>query len=375
MRVFINAILVHTFLNVYVFWRGWEVLPRKLAYRVPFITLFVIELLIYLTGFVYVDELNIDYLYPIMILGTSWMIFILYMTMLLIGFDLLYFLGRWIKRIREFDLKSIFKKRIFYAASVVLVALLMVYGSYRFHHPVVNELNLTINKKSDIKALRVVMVADIHVGYMINRDILKMYVDKINEQHPDIILLVGDIIDYDMIPLERQHMEQEFRRLKAPYGVYGVTGNHEYRVNSEEKIRWLKEEAGIIMLRDSVVKVDDAFYIIGREDNKALVRKEITELMPLVDKNYPIIVMNHEPHRLHEESESGADLAVYGHTHNGQLFPNNLFVSILYEVSHGYKKKNNTHIYVTSGLGLSGPQYRIGTISEIVVLNLKFENQ
>ena len=67
------------------------------------------------------------------------------------------------------------------------------------------------------------------------------------------------------------------------------------------------------------------------------------------------------------------DLALYGHTHNGQLFPANLLINTMYELGHGYKKKEDTHCYVSSGLGLSGPQYRIGTISEIVILNLQFQ--
>ncbi len=111
-----------------------------------------------------------------------------------------------------------------------------------------------------------------------------------------------------------------------------------------------------------------------------------------VDRQYPVIVMNHEPHRLQEEVAAGADIALYGHTHNGQFFPNNVIMAVssmiynsgilpesisskmrfMYEIPYGYKKKGDTHIYVSSGLGLAGPQYRIGTVSEIVVLNVNF---
>ncbi|MFR9165378.1 MAG: metallophosphoesterase [Dysgonomonas sp.] len=373
MRVFINAILVHTFLNIYVFWKGWKAIPPKKSFRIPFVALFVAELIIYIVGFVYVDELSDEILIPIMRLGTAWMVFILYMTMMLLLYDVVKFIGRWIKRIRECNLGSVYKKRIYFLASVLIVGIIMLHGHYRFWHPVVTEKNLTINKTSPLKNLKVAMVADVHVGYLIDKDILSMYVDKIMEQKPDVILLVGDIIDYNLDPVEKQHMEEEFRRLNAPYGVYAVTGNHEYRLNAEEKIKWLSQKAGLTVLRDSVVKVADAFYIVGREDDKFQGRKELSELMSNVDKNYPVIVMNHEPHRLYEESDAGADLVVFGHTHNGQLFPYNILINLIYEVGHGYKKKENTHIYVTSGLGLSGPQYRIGTISEIVVLNLNFE--
>jgi predicted MPP superfamily phosphohydrolase len=144
------------------------------------------------------------------------------------------------------------------------------------------------------------------------------------------------------------------------------------------------------MLRDSTVLVANSFYIAGREDDMCKTRKELPEIMQGVDKNLPVIVMNHEPHRLQEEVDAGADIALYGHTHNGQFFPNNLIMKIssmiynsgivsdkakwrfIYELPYGYKKKADTHVYVSSGLGLAGPQYRIGTISEIVVLNVTF---
>lgn len=372
MRVFLNAILIHFFLNIYVFWQGWRIIPPKYIYRILFSSVFVIELAVYLVGFVNFDELPIPTLYITMMVGTSWMVFILYMTLLLFGYDVVRWSGRWIKIIpRKLNLASMKVRRSYYVMSILIVLVAMSYGSYRFWHPVVTQRDIVVDKESPVKNLKIAMVADIHVGYMVNRDVLKMYVDRIMEQKPDIILLVGDIIDYDLYPVEKEGMEEEFRRLKAPYGVYASTGNHEYRLNPEEKIRWLREKAGLTVLRDSVVMVNNAFYLLGREDDKCENRKSIDELMSKTNKRYPIIVMNHEPRRLSEESNAGADLAVYGHTHNGQLFPYNIIINLIYEVGHGYKKKDNTHIYVTSGLGLSGPQYRIGTISEIVILNMK----
>lgn len=372
MRVFLNAILVHFFLNIYVCWRGWQIIPPKFMYRILYIAIFVIELAIYLTGFVYIDELPLSTLYYTMTIGTSWMVFILYMTMFLVSYDVLKFLGRWIKAIERINLSRLRNQRIYFSLSIIIVCIAMAYGSYRFWHPIVTEMNLKVEKESSVKNLKIAVVADVHVGYMVNRHVLKMYVDRIMEQKPDMILLVGDIIDYNLNPVEEEKMEEEFQRLKAPYGVYASTGNHEYRLNAEEKIKWLSEKAGLTVLRDSVIKVNDAFYIVGREDDKQPNRKEMNELMTQVDdKSLPVIVMNHEPRRLSEESEAGADIAVYGHTHNGQLFPYNILINFFYEVGYGYKKKDKTHVYVTSGLGLSGPQYRIGTISEIVLLNVE----
>lgn len=374
MKVFFNALIVHLVLNVYVFIRGRQLLPPKKSYRVPYTALFVIELLIYLTGLIFNVNLPHEILKPILLVGTSWMVFIGYLTALLLIFDGVKFLGKWSSKIKLWKMERINIRRSYFLISLLIVVSAMCYGNYRFFHPIVNEYTLQVNKKANgLDSLRVVMIADVHTGYLIDKGILSMYVDRIMEQKPDIILLVGDIIDYDLPPLKEQHMEEEFRRLKAPYGVFVSTGNHEYRLNAEEKIAWLGDQTGMTLLRDKAVKVADQFYIVGREDDHAPKRKNLSDVMVNVDKSYPVIVMNHEPKDLSEESDQKADVALYGHTHNGQLFPYNILINWMYEVGHGYKKKDDTHVYVTSGLGLAGPQYRIGTISEIVVLNLKFQ--
>jgi predicted MPP superfamily phosphohydrolase len=190
---------------------------------------------------------------------------------------------------------------------------------------------------------------------------------------PDLILFVGDILDSRIEPVEQQRMDKELRRLDAPLGIYSCTGNHEYRYEGERKIGWLND-AGITMLRDSAVLVDSSFYVVGREDLVIPDRQSLVGLLDRqeVDRSLPLIVLNHTPNNLDEEVDAGADIALYGHTHQGQAFPGNLATRMAFEVAYGYLKKGNTHIYVTSGLGLAGPQFRIGTVSEVVVLHVKF---
>lgn len=380
MRVFFNAIILQILCTAYVFYRGWEVLPRIKAIRIPYATFFAAELIIYFIGFFAYRSLNPAILYFVAWTGTAWMIFILYTIVLLLAYDIIRYIAnkKKIKPVFIF-LNSLKVRRTYYSMVILLVVGVMLYGSYRFHHPVVTELNLTVKKDSPkLKSIRIVMVSDIHAGFLIKKEILKGYVDRIMEQNPDMILLVGDIIDYDLRSLVIEHMDEEFQQLKAPYGVFASTGNHEYiyldeRDNGETKIKWLSEKAGLTVLRDSVAMIDSSLYIIGREDDKSKNRKPLVQIMDGLDKTKPAIVMNHEPHKLAEESDAGADIALYGHTHNGQFFPNNLAIKMLYEMGYGYKQKDNTHMYVSSGLGLAGPQFRIGTISEIVVLNVNFE--
>ncbi|MBK5719507.1 metallophosphoesterase [Dysgonomonas sp. Marseille-P4677] len=397
MRVFLNAIIVQIFLSAYIYWRGWQGLPDKKYIKIPYATVFIIELIIYFLGFFTSGTglLPFDALHSFAWVGTTWMIFIIYMSVLLLIYDLFKYIDKR-KNIfpASFDLKAKKTRLIYFCSILILVVGVMVYGNYKFFHPEVTEMNLTVNKDSpNLKNLRIVVATDIHAGYLIDKNIISMYVDKIMEQKPDIILLVGDIVDYDVKSLYEQNMETEFLRLKAPYGVYASTGNHEYidlGEKKDEKILWLSEKAGMTVLRDTTVLIHDSFYLVGREDDMCKTRKELSEIMKGINKDLPIIVMNHEPHRLYEEAEAGADIALFGHTHNGQFFPVNTIMKLssmiyntglipenmkirsMYEIPFGYKKKGDTHIYVSSGLGLAGPQYRIGTISEIVVLNVNF---
>ena len=379
MRVFFNAIIVQIILSAYVLWRGWGALPSRKMVRIPFVAFFVAELIIYFIGFFAAKHLPFDALHSFAWIGTSWMIFICYFSVFLLLYDLIRFINKKKPFISDaYDLSRRKMRFYYYFSTLVIVLAVMVYGNYKFHHPQVTEMNITVDKHSpNVKDLKIVVATDIHAGFLIDKGILNKYVDLIMEQKPDMILLVGDIIDYDIRSVRMHNMQEEFQRLKAPYGVYASTGNHEYiwldGEEEDEKINWLSKDAGLTMLCDTAVMVGNSFYVIGREDDKKKDRKQLPEIMRDVDKNYPVIVMNHEPHRLNEEINAGADIAVYGHTHNGQVFPNNILVKRLYELPYGYEKKENTHIYVSSGLGLAGPQYRIGTVSEIVVLNVKFD--
>lgn len=399
MRVFFNAIIVQILLSLYIYWRGWQALPDKKYIKIPYTAIYVAELIIYFIGFFTSKHLHNDALHSFAWVGTTWMLFTIYTTSLLLIYDLFRYIDHKRKIFPSKVNLNAKKSRLIYFCSTLLIVIgVMGYGNYRFWNPVVTKINITVNKTTpDIKTLKIVMAADIHSGHLIDKRIISMYVDKIMEQKPDAILLVGDIIDYDIRALYEQDMETEFLRLKAPYGVYASTGNHEYiKIDGElpdEKINWLSEKAGMTVLRDSVVLVADSFYIIGREDDQNEGRKLLSEIISKfdVDKRLPVIVMNHEPHKLEEEADNGADIALYGHTHYGQFFPVNTFMALsskiyntgilpddkkfkfMYEMPYGYKMKGNTHAYVTSGLGLAGPQYRIGTISEIVVLNVSFK--
>ncbi len=377
MRALINAFIIHLTLNLLVFLKGWHVFEGKKAARIILSILFVSELLFYATGFFLYRHLPEPLVQLIRVTGTSWMLFLLYSGGLWLIIDLvtLIFLRQLHRPLTSMRNGPPRRKRLLFLLPVIAVALIMAHGRYRFIHPVVEQVPVTLHKKAgDHDSLRIVVAGDMHLGWMIDRNHTRRFVDLIMAQQADMILFVGDIFDSQIEPILQQGMDQELRRLTAPLGIFTCTGNHEYRYDSEEKISLLND-VGISVLRDSAVLIDSAFYLVGREDKVIAHRKQTAELLANsgLDHTKPVILLNHTPDNLDEEADAGIDIALYGHTHHGQAFPGNLITEWIFEVAHGYKKKGDTHVYVTSGLGLVGPQYRVGTQSEIALLRVRFE--
>ncbi|MCE5206139.1 MAG: metallophosphoesterase [Porphyromonadaceae bacterium] len=377
MRALINAFIVHLTLNILVFLKGWYAFDEKKWARILLTLIFGVELVVYSFGLLFFRIIPDPVTQFIRVMGTSWMLFLLYAGGLWLIIDMTYIIRRRIQR-QSWRFKDQPRKYriITFLLPIVLVSGVMVHGHYKFLHPVVQQVPVTVNKKAgEIDSLRIAMVGDLHMGWMINRKHTKRFVDLIMAQKPDLILFVGDIIDSHIEPILAERMDEELSRLAAPLGVYSCTGNHEYRHDAEEKIQLLND-AGIIVLRDSAVLIDSAFYVVGREDKVIHNRQSTKNLFSTqgIDLDKPVIVLNHTPDDLNEEVQAGADIALYGHTHHGQSFPGNIATQIVFEVAHGYKKKQNTHIYVTSGIGLVGPQYRIGTVSEMVMLTVKLRD-
>ncbi|WP_298650211.1 metallophosphoesterase [uncultured Proteiniphilum sp.] len=373
MRALINAFIIHLTLNILVFLKGWHAFEGKKGARIVMTVIFGGELLVYSAGFIFHRHIPEAVIQFIWVMGTSWMLFLLYSGGLWLLIDLIYVARKKLTR-RPWRIKARRFKIISFIIPIVIVAGIMGHGRFRFMHPVVQQLPVIVNKPGGtIDSVRIAMIGDLHLGYMIDRKHTKRFVDLIMAQHPDLILFVGDILDTHIEPILQQGMDEELSRLYAPLGVFSCTGNHEYRYEAEEKIALLNK-AGIIMLRDSAVLIDSSFYVVGREDKIMPTRKPLQAILTddSVEMSRPVIVLNHTPDNLAEEADAGVDIALYGHTHHGQVFPGNIATELVFEVAHGYKKKGNTHVYVTSGIGLVGPQYRIGTVSEMVMLTVRF---
>lgn len=289
-------------------------------------------------------------------IGSVWIVFLLYMVILLAVFDLI---GIFV---------PIMKQSLLYALLITLAILLFGYINYK--NPKVEHINITLQKESVEKELRIVAISDVHLGYGTNLSALNDYVQLINSQKPDLILIAGDLIDNSLKPLRREPFAEHLSTLEAPLGIYMVPGNHEYISGIEECIEFL-QETPIKILQDSVITLPGGIQLIGRDDRFNQRRENLADLMDKVDKSLPIIVLDHQPYELSKVDSLGADIQISGHTHHGQIWPFNLITDHMFEQSHGYRKWSHSHIWVSSGLSLWGPPFRIGTNSDMLVIDLK----
>jgi len=249
-----------------------------------------------------------------------------------------------------------------------LLTSVFIYGKWKFDNPCTVRLNIKTDKQIT-ESQRIVVASDLHIGYTVGLKKLTDFVNIINEQHPDMVLLCGDIFDRSLRPVKAMNATAILKKINAPMGVYAVLGNHEYYGNLPEFIKLLKE-ANITLLRDSVATVGKDILLVGRDDASNKKRKKLNQLVSNADSTKLIIVLDHQPNNLSESQASKVDFQFSGHTHDGQIFPLNLITRSIYELSHGYLFKNPTHYYVTSGLGIWGATYRIGTQSEIVIVSV-----
>ena len=117
--------------------------------------------------------------------------------------------------------------------------------------------------------------------------------------------------------------------------------------------------------------IDSALVIIGRDDRTNLRRKSVEDLVANVDKSKFTILLDHQPYNLEQAEQSHIDFQLSGHTHRGQVWPISWIADAIYECSWGTHQRGNTHYYISSGLGIWGGKFRIGTQSEYVVATLR----
>lgn len=376
MKLMFFIVVLSVFMGVttYVFVRGWQAFPPNLCIRIIYSLIFVLSFASFFARMYYGDKIPERISVLLSAVGFTWLVAVIYLSLYAFSIDLIRLANHLFHFYPDF-IKSNYQvvKLSLAILGAVLVSITLVYGNFKFNNPKVSKLDITLDKPLQNKEIKIVLASDIHLNSYINRENLEQYVAMINGQNPDLVLLAGDIVDRNIEPLVKEHMSEVLSSIHSKYGVYAITGNHEFYGGDKEKIYDYIKSAGITFLRDStVLAVDSSLYIIGRDDRINSKRAPLSDLVKGLNKGISKILLDHQPINLEEARQNGIDLQLSGHTHNGQFWPGNLIVSWIFELPYGYKKMGNTHYYVSSGIGLWGPKYRIGTESEILLLNLKY---
>ena len=267
------------------------------------------------------------------------------------------------------------------ACAVVLACVYLLFGFYTAHNIVPTYYTIQ-NDKNDAK-MRIIQLSDTHLGLVLKSDKFYKFIDSVNEQNPDIVVITGDYVDDDTKLQDLITGCKALVKLSPKYGVWYVFGNHDRGYFSDESKGWTISDlesklkaAGVHIMEDDVAQIGDSFTLIGREDASGSYgknRKTMQQLMQGQDASKFSIVLDHQPRDYSNQAAAGVDLVLSGHTHGGQLFPINWSVCVLGKncMAYGYKKIDNTNFIVSSGVGDWKVQFKTGCLAEYVVIDIE----
>jgi predicted MPP superfamily phosphohydrolase len=364
--------------NFYVFIRGWQALPKEGYARVIYSLIFGFMAFSFIAG----EISEKSHLLPdnrfLILAGSLWLAFLLYSFLMVVMIDIVRGLDFFFKFLPSKDIMLAEGIPLKLLTGVISLSLLIVTaGVYTASDTVVKTIDLKINKRAGLEdSLNIVMASDIHLGNIMGRKKLQYLVDTINSLDPDIVLFPGDFFDENPGPVVKDNMGGLIESIKVKYGMYAVTGNHEYIGGIFETVNFL-EKHKIRVLRDEAVEINGSFILAGREDKSIsrftdTKRKTLEEILQGKNTKLPLILMDHQPSSVDDSVKNGVDLHLSGHTHNGQLWPVNYITGAIFKAAIGLSKTGETSIFVSKGYGTWGPPVRTTGRPEIIVFQIRF---
>ena len=259
--------------------------------------------------------------------------------------------------------------------SLLTVIIYLSIGFYLCHN--VWQTNYVVKTNKDVR-LRIALIADSHIGTTFDGEGFKKHLKEIEKQKPDMIVIAGDYVDDSTKKKDLEKATKYLRKIKTKYGIFYSYGNHDEgyfnkRDFTKEELKSILEKNNINILADEVKEID-GIYIIGRKDKSLGNRKGMSELVKGLDKDKYKIVIDHEPNDYDNEEKSGVDLVLSGHTHGGQLFPISEIGGLFFKANdktYGYERRGSTDFIVTSGISDWELDFKTGTKSEYVIIDVK----
>ncbi|MEU3461483.1 metallophosphoesterase [Streptomyces sp. NPDC006733] len=264
-----------------------------------------------------------------------------------------------------------FVARTVAVASVAVAAGTVGYGTYGvLRGPRLKNVTVPLAKlPARADGYRIAVVSDIHLGPILGRAHTQRIVDTINGARPDLVAIVGDLVDGTVADLGPA--AEPLAQLRARDGSFFVTGNHEYFSGAAPWVDFVRE-LGVHPLENARVELP-GFDLAGvndisGEDHHAA--PDYGKALGDRDRTRAAVLLAHQPVMIHEAVEHGVDLQLSGHTHGGQLWPGNYIAELANPTVAGLDRYGDTQLYVTRGAGAWGPPVRVGAPSDITIVKL-----
>lgn len=299
--------------------------------------------------------------YPLLYLGAFWLGIISISFTIFILKDILgLFLPNQTKFLTLFALFAIFLISVFSVSNAAQEAK-------------IKEIEIKIRKLPlKLSGFSVVQLSDLHLGRLTAKTWLESIVNKTNKLKPDLIAITGDLADEDIRKFDG--FCEILQQLKAKYGIFAVTGNHEFYLEIDKFLE-IAQELNITVLRNEKITLANTIELVGIDDNTGRRFSKVGSDLQLATRNCdfqkPVILLSHQSDIFDEAVKFGIDLQLSGHNHAGQIPPLDLLRNIFFKYPYGLYQKNSSYLYTTAGTGTWGPPMRFLSRSEIIKITLK----
>lgn len=268
--------------------------------------------------------------------------------------------------------RRLFVSRVVGGAAVAVAAGTVANGAYGvLRGPRVKRVTVPLAKlPRAAHGYRIAVVSDIHLGPILGRAHSQRIVDAINATQPDLIAVVGDLVDGTVADLGPA--AEPLAGLRARHGSFFVTGNHEYFSGADAWVDHVRE-LGMRPLRNERLEIAAGFDLAGVDDVAGESEGQGPDFGRALgdrDRSRAAVLLAHQPIVIDDAVAHGVDLQLSGHTHGGQLWPGNHLAELANPTVAGLERYGDTQLYVSRGAGAWGPPVRVGAPSDITVVQL-----
>jgi len=361
---FLTVLSIWTLMHLYAAWRLSAVaaslrIPGRVAVAVlGFLWLaYPLGRILDRTGWSFSLAVALEYL------GACWMGVLFLLVMALLAAELLTGFGAWQRA-------AVPMRGALAAIALLLAGVGLVQGN---RPPVIERHEVFLPKlPPELDGLKLCQLSDLHLGTILGRRWLEARLAQVQSLAPDLVVVTGDLVDGNARHVEA--LVPLLAQLRAPLGVFAVTGNHEYYAGLERSVKLL-EAAGYRVLRDTHVEVAPGLVLAGVDDLTA--RRQFGAKHQALEKALQgrppgaCILLSHTPWDVTRAEALGVQLMLSGHTHGGQIWPFGILVRLSYPYLEGLYQVGSLWLYVSRGTGTWGPRMRLWRPAEVTLFTLR----